>query len=808
MGRTSGKSELEANVSPDDGGASLPEIVINEIIQNPSAVGDRNSEWFEIHNAGASTVDIDGWTIRDAGSDSHVINNGGPLEIAAGGYLVLGNNDDPGTNGGVVVNYDYGSSFSLANSDDELILENTMLKEIDRVEWDGGPTFPDPTGASMALVSPTLDNNNGGNWITSMSAFGDGDFATPGAQNDMPVTEVTLIHDIQGSTDTSPMAGVGVLIEGVVVGDFQDTVGTNGDLDGFYVQEETTDWDADPVTSEGIFVFEGSSPAVDVAVGDLVRVSGTVDEYFGETQIKNASVEVASSGLDPDPVALSLLFATAIPNFDGELIADLEAYEGMLVEFPEELFVTELFNLDRFGEMRLAAKGRQFQFTNSNAPDETGFAAHLEAIALDTVMLDDGFSLQNPTPIPYPAPGLDDANTVRVGDGVTGLVGVVRYARGSAGFGDETYRIQPAAPVSFTVNAPRPTAPAVVGSLRVASFNVLNFFNDLGDGSGACFPSFTTSDCRGADSAHEFERQKTKLVQAISALDADIIGLVEIENDYPDGTRSAIAELTAAINDADIARCPQYAWVDPQGRVGGDAIAVGFLYCRSSVRVVQGSVGVLTDSALTGLGLDHLAPVFDGVSTNRAPLAAAFRQRITRSGVTIVVNHFKSKGDSGLDATCDPDPSVDPNCDQGDGQGYWNAMRTNGATALGAWLNSRGGRRDTLIVGDLNAYRQEDPIQSLIRAGYVDVVTEHADGEPYSFVFDGQAGLLDHALATPDIARRINSVDVWHSNADEPDGLDYNLDFRRPPDAFDGATPYRASDHDPVLIGLSLPTID
>ena len=445
---------------------------------------------------------------------------------------------------------------------------------------------------------------------------------------------------------------------------------------------------------------------------------------------------------------------------------------------------------------------------DTNSGSENIFVDNIEDVARNTVMMDDGFSLQNPTPIPYPPPGLDDANTVRMGDGVAGLVGVVRYSRGSGGFGDETYRIQPVAPVSFTVNAPRPMAPAVVGSLRVASFNVLNFFNDLDDGSGMCFPSFTANDCRGADSADEFVRQKTKLVQAISALDADVIGLIEIENDYPDGATSAIAELTAAINDAGLARCPRYAWVDPQGRVGGDAIAVGLLYCGTSVRLVQGSVGVLTDSALTALGLDHLAPVFDGVSTNRAPLAATFRQRITRGRVTIAVNHFKSKGDSGLDTTCDPDPSVDPNCDQGDGQGYWNAMRTNGSVALGTWLNSRGGRRDTLIIGDLNAYRQEDPIQTLIGGGYVDLVTEHANGEPYSFVFDGQAGLLDYALATPRIAQRTNSVDIWHSNADEPDGLDYNLDFGRPSDAFDGATPYRASDHDAVLVGISLPTND
>lgn len=119
--------------------------------------------------------------MADNGSNSHVINNGGALMIASGGFLVLGRNGDSTANGGVALDYD--GTFVLANADDELVLFDLGLNEMDRVEWDGGPAFPDPNGASMALINPFADNNVGGNWLTSTAAFGDGDFGTPGGCN-------------------------------------------------------------------------------------------------------------------------------------------------------------------------------------------------------------------------------------------------------------------------------------------------------------------------------------------------------------------------------------------------------------------------------------------------------------------------------------------------------------------------------------------------------------------------------------------------------------------------------------------------
>ncbi len=167
----------------DNDFAAVPDIVINEIMQNPAAVSDNKGEWFELYNNDTQTVDINGWTIKDDGSDSHVIDNGGPLTIAPGEYLVLGINDTTTVNGGVNVDYVY-DNFLLSNSSDEVVLiYSDGITEVDRVNYDNGATFPDPSGASMELRNPNYDNNDGSNWDAATTTFGDGDKGTPGARN-------------------------------------------------------------------------------------------------------------------------------------------------------------------------------------------------------------------------------------------------------------------------------------------------------------------------------------------------------------------------------------------------------------------------------------------------------------------------------------------------------------------------------------------------------------------------------------------------------------------------------------------------
>src|SRR5690606_36210937 len=142
---------------------------------------------------------------------------------------------------------------------------------------------------------------------------------------------------------------------------------------------------------------------------------------------------------------------------------DLEQFEGMWVRFPAALTVTEMFNLDRFGEMRLAAGGRLEQFTNAHQPDAAGFADHMQAIAARTVMHDAGLRPQNPTPIRFPSPGLSTANAPRMGDTVSELQGNLRFSRGSGGSGDELFRLMPTSEPEFVGANARPEAAPAVG---------------------------------------------------------------------------------------------------------------------------------------------------------------------------------------------------------------------------------------------------------------------------------------------------------------------------------------------------------
>ncbi|MET1081066.1 MAG: ExeM/NucH family extracellular endonuclease [Pseudomonas sp.] len=571
------------------------------------------------------------------------------------------------------------------------------------------------------------------------------------------------IYQVQGSGAASPLVGQQVTVEGVVVGDFQGA----GELKGFYLQSPDQQVDADPLTSEGLFVYDGGS-GTPVQVGDRVRVSGQVREFNGLTQLAGTlqvSVLAAGQAL-PSAAVLQLPLAG---------IETLEPYEGMRVLLPQTLTVTEVYNLGRYGEVLLASGGRLMVPTNQVLPGAPALALQARN-ALNQLLLDDGRSGQNPDPVRYPAPELSAYNSLRVGDQASGIEGVLDFAIGR-------YRVQPLITPNFLPSNPRPAEPPRLdGRLRVASFNVLNYFN--GDGLGAGFPT-----SRGAHTAEEFQRQRAKLIAAILASRADVVGLMEIENDGY-GATSAIADLVAGLNAA-LPRGQRFAFVDPGvERLGSDEIAVGLIYRRDRALPHQ-------SAAL----LDHKVDARFNDGKNRVALAQTFRERDTGERFTLAVNHFKSKGSSCADV-------ADP--DKGDGQGNCNLTRTRAAQALVDWLAkdpTRARDVDVLIVGDLNAYAQEDPVTLIRAAGYQDLVARHAGvGKGYSYVFDGQSGYLDHGLASPSLAAQVRGAAEWHINADEPRVLDYNTEFKTPRQQtlLYNAEPYRGSDHDPLVIGLDL----
>ena len=590
---------------------------------------------------------------------------------------------------------------------------------------------------------------------------------TPGAPNEVYVAPpaacgdpITAIGTIQGSGAASPLAGTEVAIEGIVVADFQTDPDGNNPLRGFNVQDAG---DADPATSDGVFVFNDAIP---VSVGDVVHVRGLVVEFNGLTEISASTVLVCDTGASlPAPTSLTLPVAS---------LDEFESVEGMLVTFPQALVISEYFNFDRFGEIVLTTD-RQNQPTAVYEPGSPEALALAADHVLNRITLDDARTNQNPDPAIHPN-GLefDLDNLFRGGDTVANVTGVMDYSFGR-------YRIQPTQGADYTSVNRRGPVPEVGGNLQVASFNVLNYFNTIDDGSNDVCGANQAQECRGADNEIERIRQLDKIVAAMDDIDADVLGIIEVEN--TPGVE-AMADIVGGLNT--IAGVEKYAYLDT-GVIGTDAIKVGLIY-QPAIATPVGDFAILDSSVDDRFNDDK----------NRPVLAQTFMNVENGGLVTVAVNHLKSKG-SPCDDVGDPD--------LGDGAANCNITRTLAAEALVDWLagDPTGVDAPALIIGDLNSYDKEDPIDALVAGGYTDLVALYGGEFAYSYVFDGQVGYLDHALADADLLPDVTGTAVWHINADEPDLIDYDTSFKQDAqDAIYAPDPYRSSDHDPVLVGLDV----
>jgi predicted extracellular nuclease len=603
-----------------------------------------------------------------------------------------------------------------------------------------------------------------------------------------PCTRViTPIPSIQGSGSTAAVTG-SVTTRGIVVGDYE---GPSPAQRGFFLQAAAGD--GNDATSDGIFVFNGNNDSV--SLGDLVTVTGTASDFQDQTQISAGQVTVCGTGsVTPTDVTLPVSSSTY-----------LERFEGMLVRMHQTLYVTEHFQLGRFGQVVMSSGGRVFQPTALVAPGPAALALQASN-DLNKLIVDDALQSQNPDPILFGRGGnpLSAANTLRGGDTATDIVGVMSYTWAGNSASGNAYRLRPIGALgggvpNFVPANERPAStPAVGGSLRVVGMNLLNFFNTFG--ANACTGGVTgaPTDCRGADDAGEFARQWPKTVAAIVGTGGDVIGIGEIENDGY-GPTSAIRFLVDRLNEATAPGT--YAFIDADAgtgqidALGSDAIKVGFLYKPAKVTPI-GRTAALNSVAFVNGG--------DGAPRNRPALAQAFRENATGGQLVVSANHLKSKG-----SACDAP-------DSGDGQANCAVVRTNAARLLADWLASDPtgtGTRSTLIVGDLNSYAKEDPIAALEAKGFTNLVAAKIGPEAYSYVFDGQWGYLDYALGNAAIVPQVTGVAEWHINSDEPSVLDYNDDFKSAGQLASLYAPdqFRVSDHDPVVVGLDLngpPTVE
>lgn len=565
---------------------------------------------------------------------------------------------------------------------------------------------------------------------------------TPGGAGGAAVTTradgVVAIGAVQGRGEASPLLGQVVTVEGVVSGNL------GHDLGGWFIQDAG---DGDDATSDAVFVTAG--PHLALRPGDRVRVRGRVLEQGDRgplTAIEAERVEPLGRGEPVAPVVLA-----APPD-------DWERFEGMRVRIDAPLTISGQHDLGRRGVLHASFDGRLFTPTEVARP-----GADAERVRRDNarrrLLLDDGRARENPPEVWY----LDGQAPPRTGSVVRGADGVLDQRWGE-------YRLQLVAPLRIEPAA-RPAPPAVPGNVRLASFNLENLFN--GDGRGGGFPT-----PRGARSAGELQRQVAKQVATIRALDPDVAALMELENDGY-GPDSSLAQLVAALN----ADGGDWAFVDGGQGPGTDEIRVGLVYRRTRLRPV-GAPATLQGGPFG--------------ERSRAPLAQAFvpveAGRDRGAAFVVVANHFKSKG-------CSEAEGADR--DQKDGQSCWNALRVDSARRLLAWISgdpTKSGSDLVAIVGDFNAYAKEDPIQVFLEQGWQDALSAANVADAYSFVFDGQAGRLDHALLSPALAARLAGAAEWHSNADEP-----GINGYRGATSGDPATnAWRSSDHDPLIAGFDL----
>lgn len=583
---------------------------------------------------------------------------------------------------------------------------------------------------------------------------------------------ITPIHVIQGSGMYSDKVGTKVAVNGTVTAVFAG----KEKLNGFFIQEQVED--EDPNTSEGIFVYDPAGKFTGKK-GDLIQVIGEVAELKSNksslTQIKDISsvFVISENNKLPKPKIVTL------PN------DEWEKYEGMLVQVKAEkgnLFVTEMYQLGRFGQLTLSSNGplnqsgtdgRLDQFTQFNAPDKEAHDAYLIETAKRKIILDDGSGVRNPATLPFGREGnaFDMFHAVRGGDQAKEVVGIIddRF---------DAIRIQPTETVFFMAkNKRKYEAPKLPKSTRltVAAFNVLNYFN--GDGQGGGFPTE-----RGANTPEELKRQQDKTVNVILGSKADVVALMEIENDGF-GEYSAIQTLARALNQAS-GNKRNFVACEVENR-GTDVITSAILYDAHKVNPVGATV-----SMPDGYGTAS----FD--TAKRKPIIQTFRDLKSEQEFTLVTVHFKSKGVQ----------SAGPaNEDKGDGQAKNNEVRTQQAEDLKNWLATQptgSSDPDYLLIGDFNAYAMEDPMVYLDAYNYKNLLPSSS----YSYVYDGFWGSLDHALATPDMANQVTKAVKWHINADEATILDYNTEFKTPEQvkAYYDSSVFRSSDHDPIIIGLRL----
>lgn len=578
----------------------------------------------------------------------------------------------------------------------------------------------------------------------------------------------TSLHTIQGEGEKSPLEGQVVTTTGVV---------TALNAAGYFISELSPD--DNPATSEGLYIYDRSHTP---AIGDYLSIIGKVTEHATpasrprsyETELSAVSC-VKKLGTRPVP--------TVVIAWPPDAGVSLEQYEGMTITVPGPLFVTDTSKLGRYGDILVSQNNRLYAATHHH-PIGDGAEEADQLNAQNQIAIDDGLPGTYPNETRFPQGGLAGENTLRLGYSAPSITGVLRE-----NYGD--YRLVPEPGFHFAPTNLRPVAPTrqQQQDLRIAAFNVRNYFHGEQD--------VDLRGTRGAQTVVDLKRQTAKLVAAIQELDADILGLVEIENEGLDQETGPLSQLLDAVN-AGLPTDKHYVGYDVGvDRLGNDEIAVAFAYRLSRVSVQK-------------LDGTRFGPAELPEHQTRPSVAGLFQDSASGESILAIVNHFKSKR---------------PSCgsDEHPLSGGCNQVRTEMAQRLNTWLATIAANHQVdniLILGDLNAHKHESPITVLQHAGFTDLLDNPAvvlSGD-YTHVYQGESARLDYLLGSEALVAKVRQALIWHINADEPDVLDYQSRFYEPgrdfadqtpkPSHLFDAGPYRSSDHDPIIVDFNFATAD
>jgi 5'-nucleotidase len=794
-------------------------VVISEAFLNGGSNGAAYTHKFvELYNPTDAAVPLDGMSIqyRSAGGSGNPTGVA-PLtgSIPAGGYYLVQTGSN-GTNGEALPTPDLvapgntnigagGGTVFLANQTTALTAPATgsLVGDpaiVDLLGWGSSNTF-ETAATTTASLTTSIARSSGSDTDDNSADFVAG-APTPtnlaGETPDVPEepeepeepgtpADPIAIAAIQGTGTETPLSGQTVTTTGVVTATYP-----TGGFNGYYIQTPGTGGAVDLAThtaSDAVFVYS-SATVGSVAVGDHVQVTGTATEYQGLTQVAVTSAAGLTKLETPAtaPAAAAVTYPTQA--------SQREALEGMLIAPQGGFTVSNTYSTNQYAEIGLATGDSPLiSPTEIARPGTAEYTAAVAANAARGVTLDDGASINflggsinQAIPLPY----LTQNAAITVGSAVAFTDPVILDYRNSA------WKFQPTAqltatgelPATFSdVREPEPTD--VGGDIQIAGFNVLNYFTTTGDELTGCAyyedregdPVTVDDGCdaRGAAEDEDLERQQAKIVAAIDGLGAEVVSLEEIENSVKFGTDrdEALSILVDALNEA--AGSDEWAFVpSPDASelppvADQDVIRNAFIYKKAAVEPV-GDSHVLLDAAF---------------SNARQPLAQEFEIVGADTSFIAIVNHFKSKGSgSGADA------------DQNDGQGASNASRVAQAEALvdfSSALQSELGTDEVFLIGDFNAYTQEDPSVVIMEAGYVDQGSKTGE---YSYSFSGQSGSLDHVYASPAADAKITGVDIWNINAGESIAKEYSRYNYNATNFYDESV-YRSSDHDPVIVGYS-----